>query len=86
MTGSGLSEQDVKRLLVDHSPQARIETMSKVVADFESGRFQAKEQDLVRQILQRLAIDAEMAVREAVAWQDLQQSAAQRRSGATAGS
>jgi uncharacterized protein (DUF2336 family) len=69
MTGSGLSEQDVKRLLVDRSPQARIETMSKVVADFESGRFAAKEQDLVRQILQRLAIDAEMAVREAVAWQ-----------------
>jgi uncharacterized protein (DUF2336 family) len=69
MTGTGLSEQDVKRLLVDRSPQARIETMSKVVADFESGRFAAKEQDLVRQILQRLAIDAEMAVREAVAWQ-----------------
>ena len=69
MTGSGLSEQDVKRLLVDRSLQARIETMSKVVADFESGRFAAKEQDLVRQILQRLAIDAEMAVREAVAWQ-----------------
>jgi uncharacterized protein (DUF2336 family) len=69
MTGSGLSEQDVKRLLVDRSPQARIETMSKVVADFESGRFAAKEEDLVRQILQRLAIDAEMAVREAVAWQ-----------------
>jgi uncharacterized protein (DUF2336 family) len=69
MTGTGLSEQDVKRLLVDRSPQARIETMSKVVADFESGRFVAKEQDLVRQILQRLAIDAEMAVREAVAWQ-----------------
>ena len=69
MTGSGLSEQDVKRLLVDRSPQARIETMSKVIADFESGRFSDKEQDLVRQILQRLAIDAEMAVREAVAWQ-----------------
>jgi uncharacterized protein (DUF2336 family) len=69
MAGSGLSEQDVKRLLVDRSPEARIETMSKVFADFDAGRFGEKEQDLVRQILHRLAIDAEMAVREAVAWQ-----------------
>ena len=61
MTGSGLSEQDVKRLLVDRSPQARIETMSKVVADFESGRFAAKEQDLVRQIPAQPDLVAEIA-------------------------
>jgi uncharacterized protein (DUF2336 family) len=69
MAGGNLSERDVSRLLVDRSPPARIEIMAKVVADFDAGHLSDHERDLVRQILQRLAIDAEVLVREAVAWQ-----------------
>jgi uncharacterized protein (DUF2336 family) len=64
-----LSEEDVQRLLVDRSPEARIETIGKVMGDYEAGRFGPREQEIVRQIVRRLAIDAEKAVREAVAWQ-----------------
>lgn len=64
-----LSYADVQRLLADPSPEARIATVSKLVADLEGGELAGPEKAIATDILHRLAMDAEAAVREAVAWQ-----------------
>ncbi|QQP88226.1 DUF2336 domain-containing protein [Skermanella sp. TT6] len=64
-----LSYADVQRLLADPSSEARIATVSKLVADLEGGGLAGPEKAIATDILHRLAMDAEAAVREAVAWQ-----------------
>jgi uncharacterized protein (DUF2336 family) len=64
-----LSGADVERLLADRGPEARIETMVKLVRDLESGDLSEAERRLAADVLERFAGDAEVAVREAVAWQ-----------------
>ncbi|MFM2043419.1 MAG: hypothetical protein RLY86_1995 [Pseudomonadota bacterium] len=64
-----LTASDVDRLAADRSAQARIETMTKLVEELSTSRLEAKEVDLARELLERFARDAEIAVREAVAWQ-----------------
>jgi uncharacterized protein (DUF2336 family) len=64
-----LSHTDVQRLLSDHSADARIETMSKLVSSLESDALAGAEREIATDILHRFAADAEAAVREAVAWQ-----------------
>jgi uncharacterized protein (DUF2336 family) len=64
-----LSHADVQRLLSDHSANARIETMSKLVSDLESKVLVGPEREIANDILHRFAADAEAAVREAVSWQ-----------------
>jgi uncharacterized protein (DUF2336 family) len=66
---SALSHADVERLLSDHSAEARIETMSKLVSSLESDALAGPEREIATDILHRFAADAEAAVREAVAWQ-----------------
>jgi uncharacterized protein (DUF2336 family) len=66
---SALSHTDVERLLSDHSAEARIETMSKLVSSLESDVLAGPEREIATDILHRFAADAEAAVREAVAWQ-----------------
>jgi uncharacterized protein (DUF2336 family) len=64
-----LSNTDVQRLLSDHSADARIETMSKLVSHLESDALAGPEREIATDILHRFAADAEAAVREAVSWQ-----------------
>lgn len=64
-----LSATDVQRLLTDRTAEARIETMRKVVSELEGGRLDSREAEMAREVLMRFARDAEVAVREAVAWQ-----------------
>ena len=66
---SGLSARDVERLLAGPSPEARIETMAKLVHDLEQGRLSESERSLALEVMHCFAADAEAAVREAVAWQ-----------------
>jgi hypothetical protein len=61
-----LSNTDVQRLLSDHSADARIETMSKLVSHLESDALAGPEREIATDILHRFAADAEAAVREAV--------------------
>ena len=68
-TTCALSHSDVHRLLSDHSADARIETMSKLVSSLESDALAGPEREIATDILHRFAADAEAAVREAVAWQ-----------------
>ena len=68
-TTSALSHSDVHRLLSDHSADARIETMTKLVSSLESDALAGHEREIATDILHRFAADAEAAVREAVAWQ-----------------
>src|SRR5689334_18847825 len=69
MSNTGLSAQDVGRLLNDRSAEVRTETMTKLVADLTSGKLAPELQTLALDLLGRFARDAEVAVREAVAWQ-----------------
>ena len=64
-----LSHSDVQRLLSDHSADARIETMSKLVSHLEGDVLAGPEREIATDILHRFAADAEAAVREAVSWQ-----------------
>src|SRR5690349_17691629 len=66
---AGLSAQDVARLLNDRSADVRIETMSKLVTELEGGTLEPSVRVLAVDLLHRFARDAELAVREAVAWQ-----------------
>lgn len=69
MATRSLTQQDVQRLLTAPDAQARIDTMSHLVRDLESGELGEAERGLALEILQRFAADAVTAVREAVAWQ-----------------
>jgi uncharacterized protein (DUF2336 family) len=64
-----LGHSDVQRLLSDHSADARIRTMSKLVFDLEGDALAGPEREIATDILHRFAADAEAAVREAVSWQ-----------------
>ncbi|MGF7206814.1 uncharacterized protein (DUF2336 family) [Skermanella aerolata] len=68
-TSSALSHSDVHRLLSDHSADARIETLTKLVSSLEGDTLAGPEREIATDILHRFAADAEAAVREAVAWQ-----------------
>lgn len=69
MKAGSLSKADVERLTANRSPEARIETMAKLVRDLEGGRLAEGERRLALEVLHCFADDAEEAVREAVAWQ-----------------
>lgn len=69
MAPRSLTQKDVQRLLAAPDAQARIDTMTNVVRDLESGELAENERTLALEILHRFAADAVAAVREAVAWQ-----------------
>ena len=69
MSENFLSSRDIERLLASPSPEARIETMTKLVRDFEQGGLSAAERSLALEVMHCFAGDAQAAVREAVAWQ-----------------
>ena len=66
MVGS-LSRDDVERLLAAPSAEHRAETAAKVAADFGTRVLSASERKLAEDIFRRLARDAELSVREALA-------------------
>lgn len=69
MKAGSLSQADVERLTADRSPEARIETMIKLVRDLERDALTEGERRIALEVLHCFARDAEEAVREAVAWQ-----------------
>ncbi|NYZ16730.1 DUF2336 domain-containing protein [Azospirillum sp. RWY-5-1] len=66
---STLSKRDVDRLLATPTAESRIETMGNLVRDLEAGALDETERGLALEVLHCFAADAELAVREAVAWQ-----------------
>jgi uncharacterized protein (DUF2336 family) len=68
MTGT-LSQEDVARLMADPSPNARAETTSKIAAQYDRKhpRMSDSERRLAEDIFRKLAADAEILVREALA-------------------
>lgn len=68
MTGS-LSQQDVARLMADPSPEVQAETTAKIAAQYDRKypRMTEAERKLAEDIFRRLAADAEVLVREALA-------------------
>lgn len=64
-----LSRDDVEHLLAQPTAEARVETMTKLVRDLESGAVRDEDRALALEVLQCFSRDAEDAVREAVAWQ-----------------
>lgn len=64
-----LSMRDVERLLAQPTPQNKIETAAKIMADAAHIKDDPAEYALAAEIIQRLAGDAEVAVRQAIAWQ-----------------
>ena len=68
MTGS-LSQEDVARLMADPSPNVRAETTSKIAAQYDRKypRMTEAERKLAEEIFRKLAADAEVLVREALA-------------------
>ncbi len=68
MTGS-LSQEDVTRLMADPSPKVRAETTSKIAAQYDRKypRMTPAERKIAEEIFRKLAADAEILVREALA-------------------
>lgn len=66
---SRLSRADVERLLERPSVESRVETMAALVRELEGDTLQGNERRLAVEVLHCFAGDAEVAVREAVAWQ-----------------
>jgi len=64
-----LTRDDVDHLLAQPTPEARVETMTKLVRDLETGAIQNDDRALAIEVLQCFSRDAEDAVREALAWQ-----------------
>lgn len=69
MTDSFLSSRDVLRLIDDPSADARIATMTNLLRDLEHGELSAAERLLALEVMRCFAEDAQIVVREAVAWQ-----------------
>lgn len=69
MPNQRLSMADVERLLSHPSPQAKIETAAKILAQAPHLKETPGELALATQIIDRLAGDTELAVRQAIAWQ-----------------
>ena len=61
-----LSQDDVKRLMADRSPQARAETSAKIAAQFESKTLSESERKIAEEIFRKLVKDVEVRVREAL--------------------
>lgn len=61
-----LSVHDVQRLLEDPSPEARQDTAAKIATDYSADVLSEEERQLAEQILQFMANDAEVRVREAL--------------------
>ncbi|MBP2298988.1 DUF2336 domain-containing protein [Azospirillum picis] len=66
---NALSPKDVERLLAAPTAQTRIETMRKLFHDLEAGALTPAERSLAIEVVHCFAGDAQVAVREAVAWQ-----------------
>lgn len=64
-----LSIRDVEKLLAQPTPQNKIETAAKIMAEAQNIKDDPVELALASDIICRLAADAEVAVRQAVAWQ-----------------
>jgi len=64
-----LSMKDVERLLAQPSPQNKIETAAKIMADATHIKNDPAEMALATEIITRLSQDAEVAVRQAISWQ-----------------
>jgi len=64
-----LSQDDVARLMADPSPSVRAETTSKIAAQYDSRhpRMSDAERKIAEEIFRKLAQDAEIRVREALA-------------------
>lgn len=73
MAPSGLTQDDVVRLLTDPSGNARAETAGKIAASFNSGALSESERKIAEEIFRLMVRDAEVRVREALA-QNLKQS------------
>jgi uncharacterized protein (DUF2336 family) len=65
----GLGLADVAQLAGSSAPQIRVETVGKVGEQIRLGGLSPEAQQIAVDILTRFAADAEIAVREAVAWQ-----------------
>lgn len=64
-----LSMQDVERLLAQPTPQNKIETAAKILAEAEQISDDPVEFALASEIIARLARDVEVSVRQAISWQ-----------------
>ena len=73
MTRSGLSQDDVVRLLTDPSGTARAAAAAKIAADFGQGGMGPAERKIAEEIFRLMVRDAEVRVREALA-QNLKRS------------
>jgi uncharacterized protein (DUF2336 family) len=69
MAPARLSMADVERLLAQPTPQAKIETAAKILADVPDLQGSPEQMAIASQIIERLAGDTEVAVRQAIAWQ-----------------
>ena len=68
-TPDGLSLADVARLMDQPSVANRIDTAEKVAEQIRAGKLTEPAEEMAIDILMRFAQDAEVAVRQAVAWQ-----------------
>jgi uncharacterized protein (DUF2336 family) len=67
VASTGLSDEDVKRLLADRSPVTRAETAAKIARDFDRGGITSEQRRIAEDIFRLLVKDAEVRVREALA-------------------
>ncbi|MDH3593610.1 MAG: DUF2336 domain-containing protein [Rhodospirillales bacterium] len=63
---SRLSKADVARLLADPTPEARVDTATKVAAEFGGQKLKDNEREIAKQIFRVMVKDAEVRVREAL--------------------
>jgi len=61
-----LTEADVRKLMTDPSPDARVETATKVSKAFYGEELTDKERELASEIFRIMVLDAEVRVREAL--------------------
>ncbi len=69
MSDQALTIADVQALQRDPTAEGRIGVLSKIVTQMEGQTLAAREQELAFGILEKLASDAEEAVRRALSWQ-----------------
>lgn len=61
-----LTKQDVERLLVDPSAEARADTARKIAEDYQDEAFTSEQREMALQIFEIMARDAEVRVRQAL--------------------
>jgi len=66
---SRLSKADVARLMSDPTPEARVDTATKVATEFQQQKLSDKERELAKEIFRVMVKDAEVRVREALSAQ-----------------